>query len=99
MTLRNIMPSRRSFLAATGSAALASAIPVVGSSAPDSPKKIRLGVVGGGFGATFHFHEHPNCTVAAVTDLRADRRERLKKHYKCDAVYDSLEEMLPRAEK
>ncbi|MFL6544713.1 MAG: Gfo/Idh/MocA family protein [Candidatus Udaeobacter sp.] len=93
------MPTRRDFLLATGSAALtASAMPAVGAPAPDSPKKIRLGVVGGGFGATFHFHEHPNCTVAAVTDLRADRRERLKKHYKCDAVYDSLEEMLPKVE-
>ena len=36
--------------------------------------------------------------MTAVTDLRPERRERLKKHYKCDAVYDSLEDMLPKAE-
>src|SRR5262245_17159675 len=91
------MPTRRDFLLGTGAAALASAIPAVGASAPDSSKTIRLGVVGGGFGATFQFHEHPNCVVTAVTDLRPERRERLKQHYKCDNVFDSLEEMLPKA--
>ena len=34
-----------------------------------------MGVVGGGFGSSFQWHEHPNCIVTGVTDLRADRRE------------------------
>jgi predicted dehydrogenase len=78
------MFSRRAFL---GQAAAFAAM-------PQSDKKIRLAVVGGGFGATFHFHEHPNCVVTAVTDLYAERRKRLRDHYKCDSVYDSMEDML-----
>ncbi len=54
-------------------------------------------MVGGGFGATFQWHEHPNCKVTAVTDLRADRRKNLQKAYRCDKAYDSLEIMLKEA--
>jgi len=95
------LPRRRDFLLASGAALLEarSNAQNAGAQAPSSSKKIRLGVVGGGFGATFHWHEHPNCVVAAVTDLYADRRDRLRNHYKCDFVYPSLEEMLRRAEK
>lgn len=78
------MPGRRAFLGQTAAFA----------AMPQSDKKIRLAVVGGGFGATFHFHEHPNCLVTAVTDLYAERRKRLRDHYKCDSVYDSMEDML-----
>ena len=35
-----------------------------------SDKKIRIGVVGGGFGASFFWHQHPNCIVEAVSDLQ-----------------------------
>lgn len=59
-----------------------------------SAKKVRMAVVGGGFGASFHWHEHPQCTVAAVTDLYPVRRDRLRKNYRCDSVYESLEDML-----
>jgi predicted dehydrogenase len=59
-------------------------------------KKVKLAVVGGGFGASFYFHEHPRCEVAAVTDLYPERRQRLRDTYKCDFVYGSLEEMLKR---
>src|SRR5438128_1400446 len=93
------MQDRRNFLLATGAALVAPTLPVMGSPAPESTKQIRLGVVGGGFGATFHFHEHPNCVVAGVTDLRADRRSLLRNHYRCDSLFDSLEEMLRQAEK
>ena len=62
--------------------------------APSSDKKIRLGIVGGGFGASFQWHEHPNCIVAAGTDLHPARRDRLRTAYKCDNVYNSLDEML-----
>jgi predicted dehydrogenase len=32
-----------------------------------------------------------------VTDLRPDRRDLLRQRYRCDAVYDSLEEMIQKA--
>ena len=56
-----------------------------------------MAVVGGGFGAGFWWHQHPNCVVTGVSDLRPDRRERLRAHYKCDTVYDSLETMVKQA--
>lgn len=59
-----------------------------------SDKKIRIGVVGGGFGTTFHWDEHPNCVVEAVSDLIDWKRENLKKVYKCDKAYNSLEELI-----
>jgi predicted dehydrogenase len=65
--------------------------------AAESGKKIRMGVVGGGFGAGFYWHEHPNCVVTGVTDLFPARRAGLKNRYKCDKVYDSLEIMLKEA--
>ena len=93
--------SRRLFLQLTGSTALLAAggkLIQAGRAWPaDTGKTIRMGVVGGGFGASFHWHRHPNCVVTGVTDLRADRRERLRKKYKCDNVYDSLEEMIKKA--
>ena len=56
--------------------------------------KIRIGVVGGGFGASFHFHEHPLAEVVAVSDLLPDRRAHLQQRYQCDTAYESLEELL-----
>lgn len=53
-------------------------------------EKVRIGIVGGRFGASFQFHEHPNCIVEAVSDLREDRRSHLKKTYRCDKAYNSL---------
>ena len=95
------METRREFLRASAlsAAALSSAMAMrPGMAAPaGSTRKIRLGVVGGGFGASFFWHKHPNCEVAAVTDLRADRRKRLRERYSCDNFYDSLEVMLQRA--
>jgi predicted dehydrogenase len=60
--------------------------------APD--RKLRVGVVGGGFGTSFQYHEHPNCVVEAVSDLREDRRARLMKTYGCGKAYGSLTELL-----
>jgi len=92
---------RRSFLELAGVASLAGAGDVLtraGKAYPaETGKQIRMGVVGGGFGAGFWWHEHPNCTVTGVTDLRADRRKRLQSRYKCNAVYDSLEIMIKEA--
>ena len=97
----NLTMSRRSFLELSGSTVLltsAGLLSQVGRAYPaESGKTIRMGVVGGGFGASFHWHEHPNCVVTGVTDLRPDRRKKLRDNYKCDNVYDSLEQMLKKA--
>lgn len=92
----------RSFLNASAAAAavLASGelLTQAGRAAPQQPgKTIRMGVVGGGFGASFWWHEHPNCIVTGITDLYPERRKRLRERYHCDKVYDSLEIMLREA--
>jgi len=56
--------------------------------------KVRIGVAGGGFGTAFFWHEHPDCVVQAVADLRAEPREALAKRYRCATTYTSLDEML-----
>ena len=99
--------SRRQFLRAAGTATLTAAIGGSASAAPtrgmmaqaaigEAPadRKIRVGVVGGGFGAAFQWHLDPNCIVEAVSDLRTDRREHLRKVYKCDKSYESLEKLI-----
>ncbi len=57
-------------------------------------KKLRIGIVGGRFGCSFQFHEHPDCIVEAVSDLRSERRQRLMQTYQCDKSYHSLEELV-----
>lgn len=59
-----------------------------------SDKKIRIGVVGGGFGASFFWHQHPNCIVEAVSDLQEERKKTLMEVYQCSKSYDSLEELV-----
>ncbi|MCL4694778.1 MAG: Gfo/Idh/MocA family oxidoreductase, partial [Candidatus Hydrogenedentes bacterium] len=59
-----------------------------------SDRKIRMGVVGGRFGCSFHWHQHPNCEVAAVSDLIPERRDRLMQTYQCDKTYESLEKLI-----
>ncbi len=94
-TLNRPEKTRRHFLQ-TSSASLAAlsvsspALLNVGAAA----KKIRIGVVGGGFGRSFQWHEHPDCVVEAVSDLRPERRERLVKTYNCQKTYNSLEELV-----
>ena len=61
---------------------------------PTSDRKIRIGVVGGGFGAGFQWHQHPNCTVEAVSDLQPARKDRLMKVYGCRKSYESLEKLI-----
>lgn len=87
--------SRRRFLEKTGTSIAVSTIianTVIGLEA--APKQVKIGVVGGGFGCSFQWHEHPNCTVAAVSDLREDRRKRLEETYRCSTMYNSLEELV-----
>jgi predicted dehydrogenase len=80
---------RRTFLAA-GVAGLSGRF----AGAAVSDKKVRVGIVGGRFGAGFFFHEHPNCVVAAVSDLRPERRDHLMQVYHCAKSYESLEQLL-----
>jgi predicted dehydrogenase len=81
--------NRRQFLMANAaglSAGLAGVIP--------ADRKARIGIVGGGFGSSFFFHEHPNCIVEAVSDLRPERRDRLMQIYRCAKSYESLEKLI-----
>jgi predicted dehydrogenase len=64
---------------------------------PVSDRKIRVGIAGFGvcqFGAAFGFQDHPNVTVAAVTDLIPERCQALAKACRCGKTYPSLEEMV-----
>ena len=85
----HVATDRRLFLKAG-----AIAIPSRFAFAAPTEKKVRIGIAGGGFGSDFHFHEHPNCIVEAVTDLRTDRRNHLMQVYRCSKSYESLEKML-----
>ena len=92
--------SRRSFL--TGAAGAAVTLGAVSKAAaqsdaktyPKSDKLMRIGVVGGGFGSSFQWHEHPNCKVTAVCELRNDRMKILTDTYGCDTTYKDYSEML-----
>lgn len=88
--------NRRKFIGSAGMAAasLTVAPRFAFAGEPVSDRKIRIGIVGGRFGSGFHFHEHPNCVVEAVSDLRPERRERLMEVYKCKKSYESLEKLI-----
>ncbi|MGO8748206.1 MAG: Gfo/Idh/MocA family protein [Thermoguttaceae bacterium] len=62
-----------------------------------SDRRIRVGIVGFGvcqFGAAFGFQDHPNVTVAAVSDLIPERCAGLAKACRCSKTYPSLEELV-----
>jgi len=64
---------------------------------PVSDRKIRVGIVGYGvckFGAAFGYQDHPNVTVAAVSDLIPERCAELAKVCRCEKTYPSLEELV-----
>ena len=88
--------SRRSFIrmAGTGVAGAVILPSLAGARLSGQGKVVRIGIVGGRFGLTFQFHEHPNCKVEAVSDLRPDRREKLMQTYHCSKSYESLEKLL-----
>ncbi|MCX8108895.1 MAG: Gfo/Idh/MocA family oxidoreductase, partial [Verrucomicrobiae bacterium] len=86
---------RRNFLKTAAMATSASAFGLPRLVAADtSPRNVIMGVGGGGFGAEFQWHEHPDCVVAAVSDLREERRQRLMRVYGCSKAYSSLEELV-----
>jgi len=57
-------------------------------------QKVRIGVVGGRFGATFQWHLDRDCSVVAVCDIRPDRLERLGQTYHCRNGYADYSRML-----
>ncbi len=64
---------------------------------PVSDRKICVGIVGNGvckFGPSFGFQDHPNVTVAAVSDLFPDRCSEMAKVCRCEKTYPSLEELV-----
>ena len=67
------MASRREFLTAAAMGVAAKAVSAtpgyVGHGSSTSDRKIRIGIVGGGFGCNFYWHEHPRC----VADSRETR--------------------------
>ena len=92
--------TRRDFLGTLGAAALVGAAGTAGAAetqaapALKSDRRVRIGIVGGGFGTDFQWHLDPNCTVEAVSDLLPDRRKRLQQVYKCEKAYESLEKLV-----
>lgn len=88
--------NRRDFLSKTGAATLGMAVapPLTFAGEPASDRKIRMGIVGGRFGATFQFHEHPQCIVEAVSDLIPERRQHLMEVYQCEKSYESLQKLI-----
>ncbi|MEO7651910.1 MAG: Gfo/Idh/MocA family oxidoreductase [Bryobacteraceae bacterium] len=83
--------TRRTFL--QKGATLAGSL-TAGASLSAQSKKLRIGVVGGGFGSSFPWHMHPNCVVTAVADLREDRRKRLMDRFDCSNSYAEFHPML-----
>src|SRR5690606_31470448 len=94
--IQNQSFNRRKFISMAGLGAAAMALSPRFAFAGEfaSDRKVRVGIIGGRFGAGFYFHEHPNCIVEAVSDLRKDRRDHLMKVYKCDKSYESLDLLL-----
>ena len=92
--------SRRGFISGlSGAAATLAAAPSVMAESrtteyKKSDKLVRIGVVGGRFGAEFQWHEHPNSKVTAVCDLRDDRIDRLKETYRCATAYKDYNELV-----
>lgn len=91
--------NRRQFISSmSGIAATAVASPFVmaqeNTTYQKSDRIVRMGIVGGRFGATFQWHEHPNCKVTAVCDLLQERREAMMKIYQCDVAYRDFKDII-----
>lgn len=64
---------------------------------PVSDRKIRVGIAGYGvcgFGARFHFQDHPNVTVAVVADMDPDKRAELASECRCKQAVATCEELI-----
>ncbi len=95
----NNYQTRRSFISKVtmGTALLGSAPYIFSQEQKNRPKSdriVRMGIVGGRFGASFQWHEHPNSKVTAVCDIRDDRLQHLQKTYQCDTGYKNFHEII-----
>ena len=64
---------------------------------PISDRKIRVGIAGYGvcgFGAAFHFQDHPNVSVDAVADIHPDKCAELARLCRCETTYSSCEDLI-----
>lgn len=86
--------TRRHFVGGLGAASLTAGLAQAAQPELKTDKQVRIGIVGGNFGANWQWHLDPNCTVAAVCDLREDRLQRLSEVYRCDNKYKSYTELL-----
>ena len=95
--------TRRRFLEGLGASSLVAAAadplrarPLSAAAMGPRPaeKPVRVGIVGGGFGASFQWHLDPNCKVVAYCDLRDDRLKRLAEAYGPAQTYKSFREFL-----
>lgn len=87
--------TRRSFIGKSAATMAGAMLAMPGwAGAEIATRRLRVGIVGGRFGLSFQFHEHPGCIVEAVSDLRPERRVALQKRYQCAKVFASLEEMV-----
>jgi len=87
--------NRRSFMAAAAASLAAPAVLGAQGAAPAKEGPVlRIGVIGGRFGAQFYWHEHPRCRVSAVCDILDEPLEDLKRTYRCDRGYKDWREML-----
>ncbi len=78
--------SRRGFVANLAAAAFAPG--------PRPAQQVRMGIVGGGFGLSFHWHEHPDSVVRAIAELREDRRSTLQKQNPKAEAYVDFKDMV-----
>jgi predicted dehydrogenase len=106
-TTDNRQPTRRELLRKLGSSGVVAGLAGVAAaqtslSSEPGPRAggqpVRIGVVGGGFGASFQWHLHPHCSVTAVCDLRDDRLKRLSEIYRCGNTYRDYREFLKHPE-
>jgi predicted dehydrogenase len=100
-------PSRRAMLQSLGVSAAVSGAPILmGAPAPQtsaarnrsSTSPVRIGIVGGRFGATFQWHLDPKAKVTTVCDIRPDALQRLSEVYRCNTTFKSFREMLKHPE-
>ncbi len=57
-------------------------------------RRVGIGIVGGGFGSHFPWHQHPDARVVAVCDKHELQLQVLAQKYRCDAVFTDYEDLL-----
>jgi len=60
--------------------------------------KVKIGVVGGGFGRSFYWHKHPASKVTAVCDLREDRLQAMVETFGTTNAYKDFRSFLKEGE-